>query len=346
MNNTKNFSIILFIFLLAGNIWLYRQLKDQTKKPPPPPYAASEIIMGTAFTILIASDKLPENLKKISSKAFQRIKDLDKKYSTYKPNSLLSRINQSAGKKPLAVDDETIMLFEFAEKLSQLSEGAFDITFHSFKDVWNYNKRPFLPPKPAFIEESKKWINYQNIEINKENKTIFLKDANTKVGMGAYVKGYAVDQAAKVLKDEGLANFIVNGGGDIYLTGTKYDKHWTTGIQHPRESRGRLLFTIPISEPSAVVTSGDYEKYVIIKNKRYHHIIDPRTGYPAEGLQSVSVMHPQTMLADALATTLFILGKEKGDQLIKQHYPAARVLYIDELGKPSGDRELVDKIQN
>ena len=340
--------IFLTIFLIAV-IYVQTQiykLGDKPKKVGPIPYTVTKIHMGTLFTIIIAEKRPQKELQGAVTRAFDVIHQLDKKYSTYKKDSLISRINADAGKKATSIDNETYQLIQFATNISKLSKGAFDITFKSFDKIWKLNPEKFTLPDKETILRGKISINYRNLHLNKEEQEfkIFINNEYTQIGMGAYVKGYAIDQAALSLKNQGINNFIINGGGDIYFAGTKFGTHWLTGIQHPRKGRGELLANIPIDKNMALVTSGDYEKFVIHQGIRYHHIIDPRTGYPARGLISVTVLHPSAMTADALATSIFVLGLKEGMKLIN-NFPDIQALLIDDQGEFHGTKELITKLE-
>ncbi|MGK0290407.1 MAG: thiamine biosynthesis lipoprotein [bacterium] len=328
--------LLMVVFLLL-TLWALYQ-KSPQRNQGKQVYKNKNQIMGTMFSIVIAENFENKKIDGIAQEAVAEIHRLDRKFSTYKPTSLLSKINQNAGKTAILVDDETIKIFKFAEKISKQSEGIFDVTFKSFGRVWNLNPAKFQIPDPTFIQKRRKYINYKNIEIDLVKKTIFLKESYTKVGLGAFVKGYAVDQAAKILQQSGIKNFLVNGGGDIYFSGNKFGKAWVAGIQHPRKKFGNFLTYFPVKGHGAIVTSGDYERFILKDGKRFHHIIDPRTGYPSKGVQSVTIWAPNTMLADALATTVFILGRKKGLKLL-QNYPQTKVLLVDEFGKHYGDSQ-------
>lgn len=344
----KSFSlvtILAFLSVLGLTIFLHNHYQGlyQESNQRKIPYTTTEMSMGTLFTVMIAEPIADDKAEALANKALKAIHRLDKKYSTYKSDSLLSKINANAGKPAMKIDKETYDLIHFAKKISALSDGAFDITFHSFRSIWNLRAKPFQIPDKKIIAEKKKWINYKNIILTQEPYTIAITDAHTQIGLGAYVKGYAVDKAAESLYAHNISNFIINGGGDIYFSGTKYGQPWKAGIQHPRKARGELLTTIDSSKNQAIVTSGDYEKFIMYNNQRYHHIIDPRSGYPARTSQSITVIHNSTMEADALATALFILG-EAGSAKIRAHFPQAKILFIDNQGIPLGSKELVDKI--
>ncbi len=338
--------IFLTIFLIAV-IYVQTQiykLGDKQKKVGPIPYTTTNIHMGTLFTIIIAEKKPQKELQIAAKKAFDVIHQLDKKYSTYRKDSLISHINADAGKKATSIDNETFQLIQFANNISELSKGAFDITFKSFDKIWKLKPEKFTLPDKETILKKKISINYRNLHLSEEELKIFINNEYTQIGMGAYVKGYSIDQAALSLTNQGINNFIINGGGDIYFSGTKFGKHWLTGIQHPRKGRGKLLANVPIDKNMALVTSGDYEKFVIHEGIRYHHIIDPRTGYPARGLISVTILHPSAMTADALATSIFVLGLKEGLKLVN-NFPDTQALLIDDQGEFHGTKELIAKLE-
>lgn len=326
----KVLRISLFMGAFFGIVWIQQSLIPKS----PQPYTQTRSIMATPFTIIVAA-KTNEKLTKVVDKAFAAITRIDKKYSTYKPTSILSRINQNAGKKPVPIDRETQELLVFAQRVSEKSNGSFDITFQSFGHLWHLSPSKFTLPDPQTIQSRLQDINFHNVMLG--DKSVRFATHGTKIGMGAYAKGYAIDLAADVLRKAGYQNFVVNGGGDLLFSGRKFNQAWTAGIQHPRHKNGFLMGTFNIEKNTALVTSGDYEKFVTHKGKRYHHIIDPRTGYPARGFRSVTVLAKTAMIADALATALFILGPEKGQKLIQSY--DAEAFFVDSKGLFLGARK-------
>ncbi len=184
-------------------------------------------------------------------------------------------------------------------------------------------------PSAEEVKEKLGLVNFKNIEVDKEGK-VFLKKKGMAIDLGGIAKGYAVDRAFDVLRSLGHKNLIVNAGGDLRVGGTKNNEPWSIGIQNPRESQ-KILAKISVSD-MAVATSGDYEKFFIYQDKRYHHIFNPKDGYPTEECQSVTIVCKNTMTADALATAVFVLGPEKGYALC-QKLNGVQCLIVDREGK-------------
>jgi thiamine biosynthesis lipoprotein len=220
---------------------------------------------------------------------------------------------------------------ERAIKISKLTDGAFDISYASMDKIWKFDGSMKEMPTPEAIKKSVERIGYEKIILDTKNKTIFLKDAGMKLGLGGIGQGYIADKVKEVLQAKGCTSGIVNVSGDINTWGSQIDgKPWTVGIVNP-VNKNKVFATFPLID-SAVETSGSYEKYVTFNNIRYSHIIDPRTGYPATGVVSVSVFAKQTEIADALATGVFVLGVEVGLNLINQ-LKGIECIIVDDKGK-------------
>lgn len=338
MQTRKSFyykaSIVLVVMILTVVFIQKVLMEDASSKP----YRIVRQSMGTAFTIMVAERLSKNEIEEKVELGFAEINRLNDKYSPYNPKSVVSQLNKSQG-KPVKVDQETLMLFQFSQNMSEISGGVFDITFKSFGRMWNLKPEKFQLPDEEKIKERLDWINYKNVVIDVAAQEVSLNGEHTQIGLGAFVKGYAVDKAAEVFRKNGVNNFLINGGGDIYFSGHKFGKPWIAGIQHPREDRGKVIASFPITQNGSLVTSGDYERFVDYKGKRYHHIIDPRTGYPSEGVQSVSVWASKALEADAFATAIFILGPEKGLELSRQK-EGIKAVIIDAHGEFHGDLDL------
>jgi FAD:protein FMN transferase len=245
------------------------------------------------------------------------IRRLEALMTTWRPDSELSRVNAAAGKNPVAVSEETFDVVKEAVHASEISEGTFDITFESLHGLWKFDQDldPH-PPTDAQIKAKLPFVGYRHIHLDPAARTIYLDRDGTKISLGGIAKGYAVDHAAKVLRDAGLTSFYVQAGGDLYAAGKKPDgSDWSAGIRDPRGPEGAYFAVIPLSE-HAFSTAGDYERSYVIDGKRYHHIIDPRTGKPATASRSVTIYAPTALLADEIDDAVFILGADKGMKLV------------------------------
>lgn len=233
-------------------------------------------------------------------------------------DSELSRVNAQAGKAPVAVGDETLMVIGEALKTSELSQGTFDITFETLHGLWKFDEdlEP-VPPKTADLKKRLGAVGYRHVVVDTAKKTVFLDHKDTRIGLGGIAKGYAVDRAAMVLRSAGLSSFYVQAGGDLYAEGKKPDgQPWSAGIRDPRGAASQYFALIAL-EDHAFSTAGDYERSYVVNGKRYHHILDPRTGSPATACRSVTVWAKTALQADEIDDAVFILGPKDGLDLVE-----------------------------
>lgn len=287
-------------------------------------------MLGSPFEItVIAKDTIEGNY--FADLAVAEVKRIENQISDWIPTTQISEINKNAGKKAIKVDDEVFELVQRAIKISKLTNGAFDISYASMDKIWKFDGTMKEMPSPEAIKKSVEKIGYQNIILDDKEKTIFLKLEGMKLGLGGIGQGYIADKVKSLLQSKGCSSGIVNVSGDINTWGKQLDgKPWTIGIINPM-NKNKVFATFPI-EDSAVETSGSYEKFVMFNGIRYSHIIDPRTGYPATGIVSVSVFAKQTEVADALATGIFVLGIEVGLDLVNQ-LKGIQCIIVDDKGK-------------
>ncbi|WP_394203712.1 FAD:protein FMN transferase [Marinagarivorans algicola] len=248
--------------------------------------------------------------------------------SEWQADSMISGVNQAAGKRPVHISAELFELLTAAQQLSQQTQGKFDITFASVGKLWDFRKAQI--PTPAQINRAIRRIDYTRLKLDRKNMTAFITHPGTQIGLGGIAKGYAVDRASDILRQQGFGEFSVNAGGDLYAEGQHKNGLWQVGIQNPRNT-DQLIALLPIAN-SAVATSGDYERFFIHDGKRYSHIIDPHTGYPANHCQAVTVLAPRAFMADAIATGVFVLGVEKGLALVNR-LAGVEAVVIDAQGK-------------
>lgn len=254
------------------------------------------------------------------------IERIEKLISSWDQNSQTSSINQKAGLHPVKVDKELFDLIFRAKSISELTDGAFDISFASMDRIWKFDGSMKKMPEPEVIKNAADKINWRDIIINQEEQTIFLKRKNMKIGFGAIGKGYAANRAMKIMKKSAIAGGVVNASGDLISWGKSENPNgWTIKIADPKD-KNKVLGILETND-LAVVTSGDYEKFVTFDGQRYAHIIDPRTGYPTTGIKSVTIICPDAEVADALATAVFVLGKGPGLKLIN-HLKSVECLII------------------
>ena len=289
----------------------------------------SAYLMGGQFDItIVAKDSLTaeENIDAVIAE-ITRIEYL---ISDWKPKTQVSQVNANAGIKPVKVDKEVLELTERAIRISELTQGAFDISFAAMEKIWKFDGSMTEMPSPEAVSKAKEKVGYKNIIINKDSSSIFLKLPGMKIGFGALGEGYAGDKCRDLMLQKGIAAGLINATGDIQTWGTKPNgKPWNVGINNPFKN-ARLIAIVPLK--GATTTSGSYEKYAFIDGKRYAHIINPATGYPATGLTSVSIVGPSAEFCNALSTSIMVLGKAKGKKLLKQ-FPDYKCIMISDKGK-------------
>lgn len=273
-------------------------------------------LMGSNFDITVIADskKEAENYIDLAVVEMQRIEEL---ISSWKSTSQTSAINRNAGLKPVQVDNELFQLIKRSIAISKITDGAFDISFAAIDKIWVFNGEETQVPDKALISSSVNAIGYKNIKLDEKNSTVFLTQKGMKIGFGAIGKGYAADKAKKLLMEKGVSGGIINASGDMNAWGLQpKGELWKVAITNPMDnSKNYGLFDL---KNNAVVTSGNYEKFLLIDGERYAHIIDPRTGMPTKGILSVTVFAPKAELADALATSIFVMGSEVGLNMINQ----------------------------
>jgi len=273
-------------------------------------------LMGSRFDISVVSNSQSEADAYIED-AVNEITRIENLISSWKPDSQTSSINKKAGILPVVVDKELFNLIKRSIDISKLTQGAFDISYASMDKIWKFDGSMTELPSPEVIKSSVAKVAYENIVLNEENSSVYLKIEGMKIGFGAIGKGYAADRAKALLIEKGVTSGIINASGDMNTWGKQPNgETWKIAITNPL-NKGKVFALLPIDN-RAIVTSGNYEKFVKFNNIRYSHIIDPRTGYPSIGIISVSVIAPKAELADALATSIFVMGKEVGLNFINQ----------------------------
>lgn len=287
--------------------------------------------MGTMFTIMLTDGEDEEKSRSAVEAAFDEVRRVEALMTTYRDAAPLSRLNAAAG-APLIMPAEIIELLTEANRISERTGGKFDVSFASMGDLWRFKEDPPKLPDPEAIRKRLPLIDHNQILIDEGRGTVRLGRPGMRISLGAIAKGYGVDRAGAVLRKHGIDDFIVYGGGDILFSGKKGTKPWSVGVQDPRNHQAYFArFELPGTK--AVVTSGDYEKFFVLGGTRYHHIIDPDTGYPARGTVSVTVMADSTMVADAFATGIFVLGPEQGMALIEAD-PTLEGIIVDDRLRP------------
>ncbi len=264
-------------------------------------------------------------------KALAEIRRLETLMTTWRPDSEISRVNAAAGDKPVVVGPEALSVIEKSLWMSQRSEGVFDISFEAMHGLWKFDQdHEETIPAAAAVSAARKLIDYRKIKLDAAKSTVFLEKAGMRMSLGGIAKGYAVDAATRVLRAEGITSFFVQAGGDLYVQGKKPDgSAWRVGVRDPRGRDESDYFALLEIEDHAFSTAGDYERSFLKDGKRYHHIIDPRTGYPATASRSVTIWARDAFTADAVDDAVFILGPEKGLKLVESLDDCGAVIVDD-----------------
>jgi thiamine biosynthesis lipoprotein len=275
-------------------------------------YAREEAIMGTRIGVEVWHDD-PATAEAAIDAVIAEMHRIDALMSVYKPESQLSGVNRDAATRPVKVDAELARLVARALEFSEMSDGAFDITYASVGYLYDYRARKH--PTEAQIQAALPAINWKHVIVDLPASTIRFTRPGVRIDLGGIAKGHAVDSSIAILKARGIANGTVTAGGDSRILGDRRGRPWVVGIRHP-DDRERVIARIPL-EDAAISTSGDYERYFDEDGVRYHHIIDPKTGRSPAGVRSVTVIAPTSTLAEGLTKSVFILGPGRGLALVE-----------------------------
>lgn len=283
---------------------------------------ANQSVMGTEVSVTLWTDDTDQGQQQAEqamAAVFAEMHRIDATYSPYKDTSELARLNRDGSKSAQTISAETWFLLKRSLHYAQITDGAFDITFASVG--WFYDYRNKKQPKPSATRKLLPAINYRWLQLDEAAQTVFFQHANVRIDLGGIAKGYAVDRAIALLGHHGIRHATVSAGGDSKILGDKRGKPWLIGIKHPRlpaDAPTTSVITLPLAD-TAVSTSGDYERFFVDEQgTRIHHIINPKTGRPAEGIMSVTVLGPHGIDTDALSTSVFVLGLTQGLALIER----------------------------
>nr|WP_295654792.1 FAD:protein FMN transferase [uncultured Mucilaginibacter sp.] len=285
-------------------------------------------LMGNHFELSAVSDDESWANQKIDA-GINEIRRIEKLLTTFSDDSETNEVNRNAGIKPVTVSRETFNLVKRSIRISELTQGAFDISYGSIdKRLWNFDQSMTALPDKETAKKMVQLINYRNIVLDDEHCTIFLREAGMRIGFGGIGKGYAAERAKQVMKEQGVTSGVVNASGDMSAWGLQPNgEKWTIGIADP-ESADKVFSYMTITD-MAVATSGNYEKFVMIGGKRYSHTINPRTGLPVSGIKSVTIITTNAEIADAMATPVTIMGVQAGLDLINQMKDIEAVIVDD-----------------
>lgn len=286
-------------------------------------------LMGNRFEISVVSEDALWADARIEE-AIEEIRRIEKLLTTYSDDSQTNLINVNAGIAPVKVDKEVFDLIQRSIKISDITQGAFDITYGSIdKSLWNFDKNMTSLPDAATAKKLVRLINYKNVILNVSDCSIFLKEKGMRIGFGGIGKGYAAERAKYVLRQSGVESGIVNAAGDLTAWGNQPDGNpWTIGIANPDAPQHAFSY-LNITD-MAIATSGNYEKFILINDKKYSHTIDPKTGLPVTGIKSVTIISPNAEIADAMATPVMIMGIKVGLNMVNQIHGLACIIIDDE----------------
>jgi thiamine biosynthesis lipoprotein len=302
----KRLSLFFTIFLLINC-----STKQQIQ-----PYERTRVLMDTFVQISIYDQNWSaEQLEQIVHLAFKRIEEIERITNNYDDSSFISLINREAGENAIALDTVMHDLITMSDRINRLSDGAFDITIEAVKRLWNFSDNDPRIPGDSLLRKSLQWVGAEHIKL--EDNRLQFDSPDVKIDLGAIAKGYAIDQAIQILKENGITDAMVNAGGDLRTICSDLTKgKRRVWIKHPRQPD--VLFGYFRMDQGSIATSGDYERFFIYDSIRYHHILNPKTGYPARECVSVTIQASTATEADGLATAIFVLGPDRGMELVER----------------------------
>ncbi len=285
--------------------------------------------MGNHFELSVVADDEKWAYEKIEA-GINEIKRIEKLLTTFSDDSETNQVNQNAGIKPVKVSRETFDLIKRSIRISEITQGAFDISYGSIdKRLWNFDQNMTSLPDKDTAKRMVKLINFRNVILNEENCTVFLREEGMRIGFGGIGKGYAADCAKRIMIAQGVVSGVVNASGDMSAWGTQPNgEKWTIGIVNPDSSHE--VFSYMNITDMAVATSGNYEKFITVDGKKYSHTINPRTGLPVTGIKSVTIITTNAEIADAMATPVTIMGINTGLDMINQMKNIEAVIIDDD----------------
>jgi len=288
--------------------------------------SVSRQLLGTTVTVTLSADE--KNRDVLYASAFGEIEKVQKELNLYDPESCISIINRDAFYKPVSTITEVINIIDRSLEISEITDGAFDITFASTGKLWDFSRDEFTPPSDDAVKKKLGLVSYRNLRLDMRAGTVGILKKGTRIGLGGIAKGYATSRAVAILRNHDVKGAIVACAGDIQVIGSNSGRPWRAGIRDPRGPS--VIGTLDMYDGEAVSTSGDYERFRIVKGRRYHHIIDPLTGYPADsGLVSVSVFSNDPVLCDGYSTAFFVLGAARSRDILKSMEELS-VVMVDE----------------
>jgi thiamine biosynthesis lipoprotein len=285
---------------------------------PPRLFERAGLAMGSELR-LTAWSADEAAVQRLFDEVFARFDRLDSMMSVWRQGSDILRLNEAAGEHPVPIAPEVFEALASARRISEWTDGKFDVTFGALSDLWRFDDQDKNSriPDPAQVKQRLPLVDYRALVLDPAARTAFLQHRGMRAHLGGIGKGYAVEQAVKLFRERGVKDFMIQAGGDLYVGGTKDGRPWNLGINDPRGPGGSSFASLALSD-ATFSTSGDYERFFMQDGVRYHHILDPDTGEPARLSRSVTIVAASPVLADGLSTGVFILGPEKGMALIER----------------------------
>lgn len=349
MGKKKTFLVLGLLFFLLTAAACSDSKKDTAVKINKDPYSEEQFLIGTYVQVRIYDD----GKKEVLNKAFDRVKELGDKITVNQKGSEIDAINDQAGIKPVKVSDDIYPLLKQAYEYSKDSNGGFDMAIGSITQLWHIGFDDARKPSQAEIDQALKLVDYHKVKFDDKEQTVYLEEKGMQLDLGAIAKGYITDEVVKVLKDNGVTTAIVDLGGNVYVLGHSprgTDMDWTVGIQDPNKARNTVLGTIPESNKT-LVTSGIYERFLEVDGQKYHHLFDPKTGYPFDNdIAGVTIITKKSIDGDGLSTAVFSMGVKQGLEYVEglkdvdaifvtkedKVYVSKDIEKVFEIGKDSG----------
>lgn len=326
--------VVIVALAISAILWM----RARSFKQEPTYLSLTQHIMSAPVTV-VAPQAVAADAAQI---VFDIFREIDVTMSEWKPDSPLSAVNRAAGLHAVEVPADLLDVIRRGIEIGDLSSGAFDITWASLWGLWDFKAAKPRIPETEEIRNRIELINYRQIAVNDEASTVYLPRAGMMIGLGGIAKGTALKRSAQALLDRGISSFFISAGGQIILYGQRGDRPWRVGIRDPRGQADDYFSQLELSDTS-VSTSGDYERFFEINHVRYHHILDPRTGMPSRGLRSATVICADAELADALSTTMMILGLAEALALAER-LPDVEVVLVDDQGRTSVSNGLKERL--
>jgi thiamine biosynthesis lipoprotein len=288
----------------------------------------AHVTMGSELRVSVWTADEPGALNAFEQ-VFDEFDRLDRMMSVWKPGSDVERLNAAAGDRPVHVSPEMIEVLGIAHQVSEWTGGKFDVTFGALSGLWKFDQdQDDRIPNRAEVQAKLPLVDYRALQIDRAGGTAYLTRKGMRVHLGGIGKGYAIDRAVDILRSRGLRDFLIQSGGDMYVAGRRGDRPWRVAIRDPRGPADRAFAALDLTD-GTFSTSGDYERFFMQDGRRYHHILDPDLGEPARASRSVTIVAARGVIADALSTGVFILGGQKGMELIERLPEVEGVIVTD-----------------